>query len=336
MNDFFNASQVIKSSQKVSSSNEVVENVLIAEAHALWACARTLPLETQLLVERFASCAGHIIFSGLGKSGFIARKLAATFSSLGLPSLFLHPVEALHGDLGLVRDDDMLCVLSKSGSGDELETIIKVCSSRKIFTSLLCCGSGPLAPLVECFVRLPFTKEACHLDLAPTTSSTLMLAYGDGLAIAAAQLKGFSKEIFATNHPAGALGKILLYTVSSLMHTGSTIPFIAPDASFNEIVFQMTSKKLGLCVVAQPNQKLVGIITDGDLRRACALGATVFSKTATEIMTSAPKVVSPTMRAYEALVFMEKNKITNLAVVDDERVVGVIHIHDIMQAGISR
>jgi arabinose-5-phosphate isomerase len=319
------------------SIREAVSAALKEEARALDGCAQALPVETELLVQKIVQCTGNLIFCGLGKSGLIARKLAATFSSLNFPSFFLHPVEALHGDLGMVRDNDLLIAFSKSGNGAELETIAHVCVQRSIFSVLLCCSRGTLGHLFSCLIQLPFTREACHLGLAPTSSSTLMLAYGDALAIAAAQLKQVGVDDFARNHPSGTLGKSLLLTVASLMHKDASIPFVSSHDSFQTVLYVMTSKKLGHCIVADSAHRLLGVITDGDLRRACeASGQDVFLKTAGQIMTPGAKTISSDVLAHDALELMKQSQITSLVVLSGDRVVGLVHIHDIIKAGIAQ
>ncbi len=311
-------------------------SVLRKEANAILDAASSLPKEAELLVEKILNCSGRVVLSGMGKSGFIGRKIAATFSSVGIPSFFLHPVEALHGDLGMVQPSDLFIALSKSGTGSEFAQLLPILFSQGNFTSLICCDAGHLVDCVDLAVRLPFTKEACLLNLAPTSSSTLMLAFGDALAVSVSNIRGFTKNDFAKFHPAGSLGKNLLLKVSSLMHLKEDLPFLLYDASFQEVLVAITAKKLGVGVVVDRSENMLGIITDGDLRRACEKGASVFEKTAAEIMKFNPKTIFQDMLAYDALVKMEDSSITSLLVEQDEKVVGLVHIHDLIKAGIRR
>ncbi len=320
-----------------SSTNLLQElrAVLALEGGAILHAASGLPDTLSDLCQRVATCKGRIVFSGIGKSGHIARKLSATFSSLGMPALFLHPAEALHGDLGMVAAGDICIILSKSGTGSELKTLIPHLQSAGAYCALLCCRSGELTTVVDTHVLLPFSQEACPHNLAPTASSTLMLAVGDALAIVASKLRGFSQDDFGRMHPSGALGKSLLLEVASFMHAGDELPLLEPTTSFPELLVTITQKKKGVGIVAQEG-KLLGVVTDGDLRRACEEGASVFEHTAQQIMSPSPITVTPDMAAFDALQLMEEKEITSLVVARDNHVVGLVHIHDLIKAGIKR
>ncbi len=305
------------------------------EAQTLQALANNIPPLSYDLVTRLFSTTGKIVFSGIGKSGLVARKLVATFSSLGLASFFLHPTEAVHGDLGSLQAGDLFIALSKSGTGWEFEYILPVLRVRTVTTVLLCCNLGNLSDRVDLAVQLPFQREACSLGLAPTSSSTLMMAYGDALAVVVSKLKNVTKQDFAHNHPAGALGKKLLLTVRSCMIQGDALPLITPDMVFQEAIFSITSKKCGIGIVTDQERQLLGVITDGDLRRACARGPSVFELTALDIATRGPKTITPDMLAYVALEQMEEFTITSLIVLDQGRVVGLVHLHDLVKAGLK-
>lgn len=309
-------------------------NVLQREAEAIRHVADNLPQESETLVESILAASGRIVFSGMGKSGHIARKLVATFSSMGIPALFLHPSEALHGDLGMVHKGDFFIALSKSGTGRELEQVIGVLRMQGNKTALICCRKGALATVVDLVVHLPFKREACELNLAPTSSSTLMIAFGDAVAVAVSKAQGFKENDFARTHPAGALGKRLLCKVKSFMYEKDELPFVLPNTSFQDVIIEATSKKLGVAIVADADKKLKGIITDGDLRRACELGPALFEKNAQDIMSKNPKVIGADENAYHALEVMETLNITSLIVVKDSIVVGLIHIHDLVKAGL--
>lgn len=315
-----------------------LNSVLTEEIKALENLVQALPPTAISLVKIILATTGRVVFSGIGKSGLIARKLVATFSSMGKAALFLHPTEALHGDLGMVHPMDLFIILSKSGTGNEFEQILPILTSQGNQTVLICCGKGTLFNQVTLPVLLPFEKEACQLNLAPTSSSTIMLAFGDALAISVATISGFKKQDFAKFHPAGALGKNLLLTVKALMHPKEALPLIDPTSSFQEVILTITSKKLGVGIVTSDKNNLLGIITDGDLRRACNSGPTVFEKQAADIMTLNPKTISPDLLAIKALEIMETypRPITSLIVLEDNKIIGLIHMHDLIRAGIGQ
>lgn len=317
-----------------STITDSLISAITHEAQALTTLAQNLPSNAHKLVELILQTSGKVIFSGIGKSGLIAQKLTATFSSLGIPALFLHPQDAIHGDLGVAQKNDLFIALSKSGTGSDFEYIIPLLKAQGMYTSLICCHHGVLNNLVDVSITLPFQNEACTLNLAPTSSSTTMLAFGDALAVTVSSLKGFTKNDFARYHPAGDLGRQLLLKVSSLMYKDNALPLIYPDTSFQELLLTITSKKLGVGIVVQQNNQLLGIVSDGDLRRACNKGPSVFEKKAVDIMTKNPKTISADMLARSALEIMEAFNITSLVVVEENRVIGLLHIHDLIKAGI--
>jgi arabinose-5-phosphate isomerase len=309
--------------------------VIRAEAEALLALSNHLPDAAETLVQLILATTGKVVFSGIGKSGLIAKKIVATFSSLGIASFFLHPTEAVHGDLGAVQPGDLFIALSKSGTGWEFEYILPVLRSQHIPTSLICCHRGAVADLVDVVMLLRFDQEACVLGLAPTSSSTLMLAFGDALAVVVSSQRQFTRQAFARNHPAGALGKKLLLTVRSFMLTGELLPLLKPHTLFQEVLVHITAKKCGMGIVVNEQNNLLGVVTDGDLRRACDEGPIVFQKTALKIATKTPKIISPDTLAYIALEMMKDFHITTLVVAEHNRVVGLVHIHDLVKAGIT-
>ena len=318
-----------------STINQQLQQIIAHESAALEYLISHFPDNAHELVAALHSCTGRIVISGIGKSGLVARKLAATFSSTGTPAFFLHPTEALHGDIGMVQSGDVCLMLSKSGTGEELVQLASLFKRSGVVTALLCCNEGKLLSLVDIPVVLPFKKEACELNLAPTSSSTLTLAFGDALAIIVSKLKGFAAQDFARLHPAGALGRSLLSTVPTYMHTGALLSLHMPTDHFRDVIVGITGKKLGVGIVVDRQTTLLGIITDGDIRRACEQ-KDLFEKTAEQIMTRNPKVAHPNMRAQHALDIMEQFNITSLVVVDvARRVVGLVHIHDLIKAGIS-
>lgn len=323
-----------------SYSPDAIATELIAvirkEQEALAHLIEQFPSSAVTLVENILKSSGRLVISGLGKSGLVARKLVATFSSIGTPSCFLHPSDALHGDLGMVQPQDFVLVLSKSGTGPEFEQLFPILRAQGNPTALICCNPGLLQQYADLTVLLPFEKEACELNLAPTSSTTVMLAFGDALAVVMSKIVGFSKHDFARFHPGGALGKNLLYTTEHFMIPEAQLPFLTVDSSFSEAIVTITQKKLGVGIIIGTGQQLLGIITDGDLRRACERGPHVFSTKAFDIMTTNPKTVQCDAPAYRALEIMEDFNITTLVVMHHRRVVGVVHIHDLIKAGIRQ
>jgi len=315
---------------------KAISDVMIQESQALISVANSIPDSAMVLVDKLLNIKGKVVFSGIGKSGLVGHKLAATFSSLGTPSIFLHACDALHGDLGVIQKDDIIIALSKSGAGVELEGLLAFLNNNKNFTALICCNKGGLSNLVNLVVQLPLEREACSLNLAPTSSSTLMMAFGDALAVVVSSERNFNKQSFACVHPAGALGKRLILTVKNFMHSGSSLPVVTQDANFSDVIYTISSKKLGIGVVVDNKGNLLGMITDGDLRRACdKFGPNVFGKKAIDIMTHAPKTINVAELAYSALEIMENFNITSLVVVNGQLPVGVVHIHDLIKAGIK-
>jgi arabinose-5-phosphate isomerase len=318
---------------------------------AVASATRTLQLETDglsalktalagELVDNFAAavgilrnCRGRIIVTGMGKSGHVAQKTAATLSSTGTPSYFVHPSEASHGDLGMITRDDAIVAFSWSGETVELGNIVSY--SRRFAVPLIAVTSNPhstLAEAAEIVLVLPQAKEACPHGLAPTTSTMMQLALGDCLAIALLESKGFTARDFKTLHPGGQLGARLKF-VGDLMHKGDRLPLAPADAVMAEAIVVMTEKALGCLGVIDGNGLLKGIITDGDLRRH--MGDGLLARRVHEIMTPAPKTVSPDLLASAALELINASKITTLFVVEDGRPVGIIHIHDLLRAGVA-
>ena len=318
---------------------------------AIASAARTLQLETEGLsalkaalasdlidsfaaaVEVLRACRGRVIVTGMGKSGHVGLKVAATLSSTGTPSYFVHPSEASHGDLGMITRDDVIVAFSWSGETVELGNIVSY--SRRFAVPLIAVTSNPrstLAEAAELVLAMPQAKEACPHGLAPTTSTVMQLALGDCLAMALLDSKGFTARDFKALHPGGQLGARLKF-VSDLMHKGDRLPLTAADAVMSEAIVVMTEKALGCLGVVDDNGFLKGIITDGDLRRH--MGDGLLSKRAQEIMTPAPKTVSPDLLASAALEMINSSKITTLFVVENGRPVGIIHIHDLLRAGVA-
>jgi arabinose-5-phosphate isomerase len=288
-------------------------------------------------VELLAACSGRVVVTGMGKSGLIARKIAATLSSTGTPSLYLHPAEARHGDLGMLVRGDAVVALSASGeTGEILELLPTIKRLGIALVSFTCDVLYPpagnpssLAQAANIALDCSVAKEACPLGLAPTTSTTAMLALGDAIAVALSEKRGFREEDFADLHPGGKIGKKLT-RVAALMHTGEAIPRVAPTTRMADVIFEMSSKTLGMTTVVD-NGILAGVISDGDLRRLLERrGKDILDLTAGECMTGSPKTISPQELAAAALQIMEQKKITSLVVVDSAgRVEGVLHLHDL-------
>jgi arabinose-5-phosphate isomerase len=318
------------------------EKVVRIEAEALRALADRLagPMAAAFdrAVELMFCCAGRVVVTGMGKSGLIARKIAATLSSTGTPALYLHPVDALHGDLGMVVRGDLVLALSSSGETEEILALLATIKRLQVplismtGDELSAAGGGArstLASAADVALDCSVAQEACSLGLAPTASTTTMLALGDALAVALSERKGFKEEDFANLHPGGKLGKRLA-RVESLMHTGDALPCVAPSARMADVIYEMSRKKLGVTAVLE-GEKLVGVISDGDLRRLLEKrGKDVMDLTAAEAMTREPKTISTDEFAATAIALMEEKKITSLMVVDGkDRLVGIIHLHDL-------
>jgi len=309
------------------------------EAEALLALAARLegPMaaDFERAVEYVLNCGqtrGRVVVTGMGKSGIIAQKIAATLSSTGSPALFLHPAEAVHGDLGMVAKGDVVIALSASGETEEiLRLLVTIKRIGDALISFCCNTQSTLAQASDVVLDVSVPEEACGLGLAPTASTTAMLALGDALAIAVSLRKGFKAEDFADLHPGGKLGKRLA-RVQQLMHTGDAIPRVAPDTPMKDVIYEMSRKKLGMTTVEESG-KLAGIISDGDLRRLLEIdGPDCLLKTAGQAMNRNPKTISSKELAVRALDVMEEKKITSLVVVDaNQRIEGVVHLHDLWE-----
>ena len=320
------------------------ENVVRIEAEALRILADRLagPMAEAFdkAVELLHCCAGRVVVTGMGKSGLIAHKIAATFSSTGTPALFLHPVEAQHGDLGMIVRGDVVVALSASGETEEILRLLATLKRLQVPLISLTCDEiytssaakskrSTLSSAAEIALDCSVDKEACSLGLAPTASTTAMLALGDALAVALSEKRGFKEEDFANLHPGGKLGKRLA-RVESLMHKGEAVPRVTTETKMPDVIYEMSRKKLGIAAVVE-GLTLVGIISDGDLRRLLEKrGKDALDLTAGESMTRNPRTITADQFAATALAVMEEKKITSLAVVDgDRRLKGIIHLHDL-------
>jgi arabinose-5-phosphate isomerase len=317
-------------------------NVVRIEAEALRNLADRMegPMaaDFQRAIDLIFSCSGRVVVTGMGKSGIIARKVAATLNSTGTPALFMHPVEAVHGDLGMIVRGDVVIAFSSSGETEEILRLLATIKRLQVPLIALTCDElhpenhkerSTLADSADITLDCSVAKEACSLGLAPTASTTTMLALGDALAVAISEKRGFKEEDFANLHPGGKLGKRLA-RVEALMHTGDAIPRVFPATKMPEVIYEMSRKKLGMTAVVD-GEKLVGIISDGDLRRLLEKsGKDALDLNAGQCMTRQPRTIFPTEFAVTALAMMEEKKITSLAVVDEGRTLrGIIHLHDL-------
>jgi arabinose-5-phosphate isomerase len=283
------------------------------------------------------ACEGRVVVTGMGKSGHIANKIAATLASTGTPAFYVHPGEASHGDLGMITGKDVVLALSNSGTTPEILTIVPLI--KRMGAGLIAMTGKPastLACLADLNLDAGVETEACPLDLAPTSSTTVALVLGDALAIALLEARGFSAEDFAFSHPGGALGRQLLMTVGDIMHQGLEVPRVPPEKRIREALLEMTAKGFGMTTVTDPEGRLLGVFTDGDLRRALDHGVDFHQAAIGEYMTTRCKTVTRSVLAAAALHIMEERKISSLVIVDDlTRPTGLIHLHDLLRAGIA-
>ncbi len=311
-------------------SIELARRVLETEAQAILGLIPQIGASFTQAVDLLQECAGRVIVTGMGKSGIIARKLSATLSSTGTSALFLHPAEALHGDLGVVQAGDVVVALSQSGETEELVRLLA--AIRRIGAKLISLTGNPdstLARASDVALYCRVAEEACPMNLAPTASTTATLALGDALALALSSRKGFKEEHFANLHPGGLLGKRLM-RVESLMQGGDAVPRVRPDTPMPDVIHEMSSKRLGMTCVVKPDGQLAGIVTDGDLRRHMTSRANILDRRAADVMTARPVTISRDMLGVEALRIMEERKITSIVVVDPAGAVeGVVHLHDL-------
>ena len=324
---------------KSSKIKDIAKNVIRTEAKAVELMEDRINDNFDNAVQKIIGCNGRVICSGIGKSGLISQKIAATMSSTGTPAYFVHPAEATHGDLGMITNDDILIIVSNSGETMELIQIIPSIKKKSItIIGLIGRKNSTLAFESDIYLDTSVDKEACTLDLAPTASTTATLAMGDALAISLLEIKGFSREDFALLHPGGILGKRLLLTIEKLTHKGEDIPFIYNHDSIKNALFKISDKGLGLTGVLDKDDNLTGIITDGDIRRGLEnLGNNILNETAESLMTREPKTIPSNTLAISALELMEKHSITSLFVYSNVKLKkpdGIIHIHDILSLGI--
>jgi len=317
---------------------ENAKQVLRIEADAVLALIDRIDGNFSRAVEMILSCQGRVVITGMGKSGLICQKIAATMASTGTPAFFLHPAEGIHGDLGMLMKGDVVVAVSNSGETEELTRILPVI--KRMGLPLVAMTGNPRSTLAragDVFIDISVSEEACPLGLAPTASTTATLAMGDALAVALLLERGFREEDFALFHPGGALGKRLLLRVEDLMHAGGDIPLVAVATPLKEALFEITSKKLGVTGVVDEAGRLLGVFTDGDLRRSIEQGFDVLNSPIAEFMNRNPKRILRSNLAAKALQRMEEHSITSLFVFETEESgvpVGIIHLHDLLRAGV--
>ncbi|WGZ92997.1 MAG: KpsF/GutQ family sugar-phosphate isomerase [Candidatus Thiothrix putei] len=310
--------------------------VIDTEIAALAALPSRLDADFLHACEAILACKGRVIVTGMGKSGHIGNKIAATLASTGTPAFFLHPGEASHGDLGMIVSGDVIIALSNSGTSAEILAILPVI--RRLDVRIIAMTGNPQSPMAEAadfHIHIGVDKEACPLGLAPTSSTTATLVMGDALAVALLEARGFTANDFARSHPGGRLGKRLLVHVRDIMHTGADIPQVRPDASLQQAILEMTRKKLGMTAITTETGKLQGIFTDGDLRRSFEKGQSLHEQPISALMTISFRSIDAHSLAVEALNLMQEYAITVLPVIQDGSVIGIIHMHDLLRAGIA-
>ncbi|MFO7832318.1 MAG: KpsF/GutQ family sugar-phosphate isomerase [Desulfuromonadaceae bacterium] len=322
-------------------NKELIENAqktLEIEAEAVTALQERIDSVFCEAVKIMAACEGRVVITGMGKSGLICQKIAATMASTGTPAFFLHPAEGIHGDLGMIMKGDVVLAVSNSGETEEIVKILPVI--RRLGLKLITMSGNPSSTLArsgDVSLDISVDREACPLGLAPTASTTATLAMGDALAVALLKLHDFQAEDFALFHPGGALGKRLLLKVEDLMHSGNDIPMVPMDTSVKEALFEITNKKLGITGVAAADETLVGVFTDGDLRRCLEENPSCLDLSIAEVMTTNPKRVLRHHLAARVLQRMEEHQITSLFVFESEdsrKPTGIVHLHDLLKAGV--
>lgn len=323
----------------MSSILDTARQVLAVEADAVRALMERLDERFERAVEMILACQGRVVITGMGKSGLICQKIASTMASTGTPALFLHPAEGIHGDLGMLMKGDVVIAISNSGETEEISRILPVIK-RMGLPLIAMTGNvrSTLGRAGDVTLDISVKEEACPLGLAPTASTTATLAMGDALAVALLERRGFREEDFALFHPGGALGKKLLLRVEDMMHSGSAVPLVSENTLLKEALFEITSKKLGVTGVVDAQGNLVGVFTDGDLRRRIEGGFDILNAPIGTIMSASPKRILRSNLAAKALQRMEEHSITSLFVFESEesRVpVGIIHIHDLLKAGVA-
>lgn len=313
------------------------KDVLLKEANAILQVMEGLDETFELMVEALEACEGRVVLTGIGKSGLIAKKISSTLSSVGTPSLYLHPADSLHGDLGMVQKGDIFFIVSNSGESEEIVKILPWIKRMGIHTLVMSGNKQSTIARYGDLVMIVSVDEACPYNIVPTSSTTAMLALGDALAIALMRKRNFQREDFALLHPGGTLGRRLILRVEDLMHTGESVPKVYEDMLMKDVIYEVSSKRLGVAGVFNREEELLGIITDGDLRRALERYGNMLERQAKEVMVRHPKGIERMALAAYALKRMEQYSITSLFVYDEsdgKHPIGIIHIHDLLRAKI--
>ncbi|MEE8405438.1 MAG: KpsF/GutQ family sugar-phosphate isomerase [candidate division Zixibacteria bacterium] len=313
---------------------KLAKEVIAIEAEAIAALSDRLDQNFTFAVETILNCQGRLIVAGMGKSGLIGKKISATFNSTGIPSSFLHPSDAMHGDLGLITASDVMLLISKSGQMGEIELLLAT-ARRLGITIIGLCGTvdSELYKRADIPLDCSVNKEACPNNLVPTSSSTAALVMGDAIAIAMLKARNFTPDDFAALHPGGFLGRRLVKLISELHHTGDDVPLVNKDATMKEMILMMTSKRLGCVVIKDETGKIAGIFTDGDLRRLAEQNQELFSYRAEDVMIKNPRAIAQSAVLDAGLAIMEKHSISQLPTVDEnQKLIGIIHVHDILKS----
>ncbi|MEK7864514.1 MAG: KpsF/GutQ family sugar-phosphate isomerase [Nitrospirota bacterium] len=317
---------------------DIAKKVLKIEADAVAALAEKLDSTFEKAIDIIFKSKGRVVVTGMGKSGLVGKKIAATLASTGTPAFFMHPAEASHGDLGMVTSDDVIIAISNSGETEELSGLIPFLKRFNVsLIAMTGSRNSTLAKSADIHLDVSVKEEACPLGVVPTASTTAALAMGDAIAVALLVKRGLKQEDFAFFHPGGNLGKKLFIKVKDLMHTGDALPFVSPETEMTKAVVEISSKRLGVAIVSDTSRKILGVLTDGDIRRGIEKwGKKFFDMKAGEVMTKNPKTISEEELAVKALSIMETHSITSLAVPDSNgKAIGVIHLHDILKQGIA-
>lgn len=313
---------------------QIAKDVLINEARAIENLIHFIDNDFEDCVREILKSKGRVVITGIGKSAIIANKIVATMNSTGTPALFMHAADAIHGDLGMIQSHDIVICLSKSGNTPEIKVLIPLLKRRgSKLVALVRNKNSYLAEHADYVLNATISEEACPNNLAPTTSTTAHLAMGDALAVCLLELRNFSSEDFAKYHPGGSLGKQLYLKVEDVI-SNNQLPLVVPDTPLKDVILEISSKRLGATAVVDNKQNLLGIVTDGDLRRMLQKESNIGSIKAADIMTRSPKTIDKTEFAVKALQMMQENNISQLVVIDGSRVVGFIHLHDLLKEGI--
>lgn len=322
---------------QLKSITDLAKEVLDIEAHSILKLKNSINENFDKAIELLYACKGRVIVTGMGKSGLIGKKIAATLSSTGTPSYFLHPAESTHGDSGIITRDDVIIAISNSGETQELLNLLPLI--KRFGTPMVALTGGlnsTLARTSDVFLDISVEKEACPLNKAPTASTTATLAMGDALAVCLLEKRGFSEEDFLVFHPGGALGKGFLFSVAELMIKNDRLPLASENDKFTDVIELISEKKLGVAIITNESGVMTGVLTDGDIRRTLIKHHQVQNLTVKEVMTVNPKTILPHELAAKALHLMEKYSITALAITDEnKKPVGVLHIHDLLKAGVA-